>query len=193
MAREQIVTWKTVEVIVDGVAQSHRCAVYAPVEAAPEAESNPGPPSRIQRAFQSERKRDGTAEPGLLYPRRLIDTALFDSKHTVNGEPTDEALLARFWIAQLVGKPKPREQFLSDEMHALYLVAYREAFYGSFEWACDWLSIDVESERTKLLEEIDMALAKAWLENRRTQFAMQMQLIEESADEVDDDQQIALF
>jgi hypothetical protein len=90
----------------------------------------------------------------LLFCKRLKDTAIDDAKETdpVTGEPTDEAMMDRMWIER---KADPRD---------------KEDFYGSFEWCCHWLSLDVERERKDAIEEIENSLARRLLAVKRAEW-----------------------
>ncbi len=101
-----------------------------------------------------ESVRNPKASPLLLFCRRQIDTSIDDAKETdpVTGEPTDEAMLDRLWIEY-----KPDR---SD----------RDDFYGSFEWCCHWLSLDVESTRKDAIEEIENSLARRLLAVKRAEW-----------------------
>jgi hypothetical protein len=70
-----------------------------------------------------------------------------EAKKTIDGLPTDLAILARWWIADL----QPQQ---SD----------RHEWERSFSCACHWLDIDAVLERKRLVREIDVALKKAWME-----------------------------
>ena len=101
-----------------------------------------------------QRNYDSRANPLLLFCRRQIDTAIDDAKETdpATGEPTDEAMLDRLWIE--------RRPDHSDE----------EDFYGSFEWCCHWLSLDVEHERKDAIDEIENSLARRLLAVKRAEW-----------------------
>jgi hypothetical protein len=101
-----------------------------------------------------QRNYDSRANPLLLFCRRQIDTAIDDAKETdpVTGEPTDEAMLDRLWLERKVDH--------SDE----------EDFYGSFEWCCHWLSLDVVHERKDAIEEIENSLARRLLAVKRAEW-----------------------
>jgi hypothetical protein len=87
------------------------------------------------------------ADPPLLVWRRLLNHAVDEAKKTADGLPTDLAILARWWIADL----QPQE---SD----------RHEWERSFGCACHWLDIDAVVERKRLVREIDQVLKKAWME-----------------------------
>jgi hypothetical protein len=87
------------------------------------------------------------ADPPLLVWRRLLNHAVDEAKKTIEGLPTDLAILARWWIADL----QPTH---SD----------KDEWERSFGCACHWLDIDPAVERKRLVREIDAALKKAWIE-----------------------------
>lgn len=97
-----------------------------------------------------------TASAFHLFPLRMIHTATADAQEVMErgataGEPTWDALLARQWI-----------EHQPDWNDA-------EDWYGSFEWCCHWLSIDVQEQRKRSIEEIDDSLARKFLRFRRNQ------------------------
>lgn len=71
----------------------------------------------------------------------LIAHAVQDAKRTVQGLPTDSAILARWWIAE--HQPKQAD---------------KDEWERSFECACEWLDRETAAYRKELLEEIDSAL-----------------------------------
>ena len=81
------------------------------------------------------------AEPALLLWRRLIDLALDEAKRVRFGEPTDTAIVGRWWI----------------EVEDVPEATGRE-FRVTFERCCKFLGIDAVTERPRLLREIDAAL-----------------------------------
>jgi len=86
-------------------------------------------------------------DPPLLVWRRLLNHAVAEAKKTIDGLPTDLAILARWWIADL--QPTEKE---SNEWER------------SFACACHWLHIDAVVERKRLVREIDAALKQVWME-----------------------------
>jgi hypothetical protein len=86
------------------------------------------------------------AEPVLLLWRRLIDLTVEEATQTRFGEPTDNAILARWWIEQ------------ADDLDAK-----GHAFRATFERACLLLRLDAAAERKGLLREIDEAVRRACL------------------------------
>lgn len=101
-----------------------------------------------------QRNYDGRANPLLLFCRKSIDKAIDDAKETdpATGEPTDDAMLSRFWLEY-----RPDH---SDE----------EDFLGSFEWCCHWLSLDVEHERKEAIDEVENSLARRLLAVKRAEW-----------------------
>jgi len=90
---------------------------------------------------------DLEANPVLLVWRRLIDTAVDEAKRVRFGEPTDSAILARWWIEV---EDDPDVQAVE--------------FRATFERACGFLGIDnVATERAKLLKDIDTSWKGAHL------------------------------
>lgn len=87
------------------------------------------------------------ADPPLLVWRRLLNHAVDEAKKTIDGLPTDLAILARWWIADL----QPTE-------------SQQDEWERSFGCACHWLDIDPDAERRRLVREIDKALKAAWIE-----------------------------
>jgi len=77
-------------------------------------------------------------QPESLFYFRLIETALEEAQDGKQGRPTDEAVLARDWIA----RPAP------DLMD-------RDAYLTSFTQACDVLEISEVVIRSRLLQMID--------------------------------------
>lgn len=86
------------------------------------------------------------AEPVLWMWRRLIDTAVVEAKVMRFGEPTDHAILARWWIEQ------------PDD-----IAASGAEFRATFERACLLLSLDVVTERAALLKDIDQAWQRGYI------------------------------
>lgn len=84
------------------------------------------------------------ANPVLLVYRRLIDTAVTEAKKTRHGQPTDNALMQRWWIQQ--HRPSQTD---------------KEEWERSFECACHFLDLDVDAERKRLIAEIDDAITQA--------------------------------
>jgi len=101
-----------------------------------------------------ESVRNAKASPLLLFCRRQIDTAIDDAKETdpCTGEPTDEAMLDRLWLEY---RPNKFD---------------REDFYGSFEWCCHWLSLDVDVTRKDAIDEIENSLARRLLTVKRAEW-----------------------
>jgi hypothetical protein len=87
------------------------------------------------------------SNPQLLFWRRLLNHAVDEAKKTTDGLPSDMAILARWWIADL--RPAQSE---------------KDDWERSFDCACHWLDIDPAIERKNLLHAIDVALKKVWLE-----------------------------
>jgi hypothetical protein len=87
------------------------------------------------------------ADPPLLVWRRLLNHAVDEAKKTTEGLPTDLAILARWWIADL----QPTR-------------GQHDEWERSFGCACHWLDIDPVLERKRLVREIDKALKLAWME-----------------------------
>lgn len=77
----------------------------------------------------------------------MLDHAIAEAKKTVDGLPTDLAILARWWISDL--RP-PREE--------------KEDWERSFDCACHWLDLDTATERKRIIQEIDDALKHAWMQ-----------------------------
>lgn len=75
--------------------------------------------------------------PALWFYFRMIEVAYLDARTEENGTPTDEALLARDWIAR--SKPGVHE-------------------FVSFPECCQMLGLNPERERLALLEAIDKAV-----------------------------------
>ena len=82
------------------------------------------------------------AEPVLLLWRRLIHTATEEARQCRYGQPTDTAILARWWIEQ------------QDPADAKGVAA-------TFDRACRLLGEDPEAERAKILNKLNAA----WLES----------------------------
>lgn len=101
-----------------------------------------------------QRNYDRRANPLLLFCRRQIDTAIDDAKETdpVTGEPTDDAMLDRLWLERRVDHKD------------------QEDFYGSFEWCCHWLSLDVEEQRKDAIDEIENSLARRLIAVKRAEW-----------------------
>jgi hypothetical protein len=101
-----------------------------------------------------QRNYDGRANPLLLFCRKSIDKSIDDAKETdpVTGEPTDDAMLSRFWLEY---RPDHKDE---------------EDFCGSFEWCCHWLSLDVATERKDAIEEIEDSLARRLLAVKRVEW-----------------------
>lgn len=100
--------------------------------------------------FKSEAVRNPHANPVLLFPRRMIDDAVYQAKKTKAGEPPRESLFARQWIAMVTSSTE--RGFCKHCNRNLPL-----AFMGSFEWCCHWLDLDVERTRREKLAEIELA------------------------------------
>jgi hypothetical protein len=100
------------------------------------------------------------ANPLLLFPRKMIDKAIDDGQETMqDGEPTDDALLARDWL-----------EYQPDHQND-------EDFFGSFEWCCHWLTLDVSHERTRALECIHVGLFKAYQLAKRAQWQQRQKML----------------
>ena len=78
--------------------------------------------------------------PTLWFFYRMIEVAYLDAKTKADGKPTDEALLARDWIArsELAPAMAPHE-------------------FVSFPECCRVLGLDADCERVALLDAIDKA------------------------------------
>jgi hypothetical protein len=87
------------------------------------------------------------SDPPLLVWRRLLNHAVHEAKKTIDGLPTDLAILARWWIADL----QPTQDDSCE-------------WERSFACACHWLQIDAVVERKRLVREIDAALKATWME-----------------------------
>jgi hypothetical protein len=94
---------------------------------------------RSQEVIQ--RKEQLQADPRLLLWRRMIEFSVAEAKKTLDGLPTDLAILARWWVAEF--QPKETD---------------KDEWERSFECACHWLELDVVKERRRLVMEIDAAL-----------------------------------
>lgn len=128
-------------------------------------------PTRPQNNFRTEQAREIKANATLLICRRLLESAVHDAKLMQGYEPTEDALIARSWIEHTIGKPDKTRY----ELNPIYRVAYRDAFYGSFEWCCEWLEIkDVEAHRSDLLHQVDDAIAKHLYKLRKPSFEARM-------------------
>jgi hypothetical protein len=86
------------------------------------------------------------ADPKLLLWRRMIEFSTAESKKTLDGQPTDLAILARWWIVEF--QPKETD---------------KDEWERSFECACHWLNLDAVKERKRLAMEIDAALLASCL------------------------------
>lgn len=75
--------------------------------------------------------------PAMWLYLRMIQYAVIDATRGGRKRPSDEALLARDWIATSSG------------------VGWRESGYLSFEHCCSVLGLDADAERVALLEQID--------------------------------------
>jgi hypothetical protein len=93
------------------------------------------------------------ANPVLLLPRRLIDTAVADAKKTRHGLPTDLAICQRWWISD----NRPQRGDRSKVGRMLYAL--------SFESCCEMLDLDVDEERKRVLAEIDDAIVRAMVQH----------------------------
>ena len=76
--------------------------------------------------------------PALWFFYRMIQVAFLDARTVVDGQPTDEAILARDWIA----RSAPAS-------------AQTKFGFVSFPECCKVLSLDPDVERVALLEMID--------------------------------------
>jgi hypothetical protein len=76
----------------------------------------------------------------------MIEFSVAEAKKTVDGLPTDLAILARWWIADF--QPNERE---------------KDEWERSFACACQWLDLDAAKERKKRLREIDSCLTAEFL------------------------------
>jgi hypothetical protein len=86
-------------------------------------------------------RRQWNYTPVLWFYYRMIEVAFLDARSKDGDRPTDEALLARDWIArsESVPPPAPRE-------------------YVSFPECCQMLGLKPDVERVALLEMIDAAV-----------------------------------
>jgi hypothetical protein len=94
--------------------------------------------SRDRSLNQARGTRTLRSDPQLLLWRRMIEFSVAEAKKTVDGLPTDLAILARWWIADF--QPNERE---------------KDEWERSFACACQWLDLDAAKERKKRLREID--------------------------------------
>jgi len=78
--------------------------------------------------------------PALWFYFRMIEVAFLDARTQEGGKPTDEALLARDWIA----RSQPAEAGAHD--------------FVSFPECCEMLGLNHEIERLALLNAIDKAV-----------------------------------
>ena len=78
--------------------------------------------------------------PALWFYFRMVEVAFLDARTQEGGQPTDEALLARDWIARSQAAPAGSHEFVS------------------FPECCSMLWLDAESERLALLAAIDKAV-----------------------------------
>jgi hypothetical protein len=84
--------------------------------------------------------------PVLWFYYRMIEVAFLDARATVNGKPTDAALLGRDWIARSEPVARPANApALPWE-------------YVDFPECCRMLGLNPDVERTALLEMIDRAI-----------------------------------
>ena len=83
--------------------------------------------------------------PVLKFWRWMINSAVSDAKKTRNGLPTDAAILARWWLEE--HKPSQSE---------------RGEWERSLACCCQWLEVDLDAERKRLLAEIDESLSEAY-------------------------------
>ena len=79
--------------------------------------------------------------PAMWFFYRMIQVAYLDARTKVGDEPTDEAILARDWIARSAPAP-----------------AGGKRGFVSFPDCCAMLSLDPNVERVALLEMIDKAI-----------------------------------
>jgi hypothetical protein len=79
-----------------------------------------------------------TYTPAMWFFHRLIESAYLDATAIVDRRPSDEAILARDWIACSIELP-----------------AASEPGFVSFAECCHWLGIDANTEMVGLLEKID--------------------------------------
>ncbi|HZP03430.1 MAG TPA: hypothetical protein VFB43_00925 [Terracidiphilus sp.] len=83
-------------------------------------------------------------DPVLWFFYRFVEVAYLDAKTTLwSGEPSDEALLARDWIAR---SEDPPPHLIHD--------------FVSFPLCCRVLGLNPDNERTALLEAIDKAVER---------------------------------
>ena len=86
----------------------------------------------------------------LLFWTRMITHSVDEAKKTIDGLPTELAILARWWIADF----QPRETEKDD-------------WERSFACACQWMDKNVVSFRKQLLQEIDQTLMDRFVEQMR--------------------------
>lgn len=89
--------------------------------------------------------------PALWFYFRMIEVAYLDARTEENGTPTDEALLARDWIA----RSKPGVHEVPPQRHG---PAAGDPAFVSFPECCQMLGLNPERERLALLEAIDKAV-----------------------------------
>ena len=83
--------------------------------------------------------------PALWFYFRMIEVAYLDARTEENGKPTDEALLARDWIARSGG-------YSTEGQSA------GKSTFVSFPECCQMLGLNPERERLALLDAIDKAV-----------------------------------
>jgi hypothetical protein len=130
-------------------------------------------PAQIPQTISEEDgevSRNPKANPLLTFCRRMIETSTEDAQETFLigpyiGEPTASAFNARAWFE------------LRPDWHD------KDEFYGSFEWCCHWLDIDIESTRSIRLRVIDHSLTEKFIALRREHFTKHLncrELIEDN-------------
>lgn len=91
--------------------------------------------------------------PALWFYYRMIEVAFLDARTQEGGKPTDEALLARDWIAT---SEMPRYGNTVAASPRMVIRAPHE--FVSFPACCQMLGLDAEQERVALLDAIDKAV-----------------------------------
>jgi hypothetical protein len=139
-------------------------SVLPPAGHSPDCKKHFSPENRITAqattrpsTFKTEDSKETRAIPTLLAPRKMIDLALHDAKLCRQSEPTEDALIARNWIEHKIGRPDKNLY----QHNPAYRSAYKDAYYLSFEWCCEWLEIkDCEAYRSDLIHQVEDAIAK---------------------------------
>ena len=86
----------------------------------------------------------------LLFWRRLIAHSVDEAKKTIDGLPTELAILARWWIADYQPARTSKDEW-----------------ERSFACACEWLDEDPIKYRKALVQEIDSVLMDRFLADMR--------------------------